>query len=231
VDLLDTYLRGNTFETWKRVTDMDSADLDTGTYQQIQDIFTEFGRRLELNVASIKSVLERNGYLLGAYPDGSSASLLDFSKRLASHEVAARVAYIESRGLVVPSLLQTIWRNVGGVCLIGCHPLMPTVSDPFVFFNCPDSVLFDEERNTSYSDVEGIVVAPDELHKANYSGGSEHVIIASPRLVGSVDSGERVESLVDYIRRYIVQGKGFGNEDATKLVTDWWTHSDQLLPL
>jgi hypothetical protein len=92
---------------------------------------------------------------------------------------------LEKKAGVLPLSLRAFYEIVGSVDLLGFHPsLAPKPGenrgpcpDPLVVF-APEDVLQDIEASDEYEDDDGrhVIIAPDELHKAETSGGSPYEI-------------------------------------------------------
>jgi len=119
--------------------------------------------------------------------DGLQKTLIDFERQTA----------------VMPLSIRAFFEVVGEVNLVGTHPSIAprngeTAPDPLVVDAFDEGMVeYDEEEETPLS----LMIAPDDLHKADTSGGDPYEIaIPDPRADGIV-LNERHELLfVDYLR-------------------------------
>jgi hypothetical protein len=108
----------------------------------------------------------------------------------------------EKQGAVMPLSIRAFFEVVGEVNLIGTHPAIApktgqVAPDPLVVEAFDEGMVEYDEDETAVA----LMIAPDDLHKANTSGGDPYAIaIPDPRADGIV-LNERHELLfVDYLR-------------------------------
>lgn len=97
-----------------------------------------------------------------------------------SIDVTKQISKIEKKVGTLPLSLRAFYEVVGSIDLIGQHPsLAPhggSISpDPLVVYSVQDA-LADAEQLESDDDDRHVIVAPDDLHKANVSGGEPYEI-------------------------------------------------------
>jgi hypothetical protein len=202
--LLERYLAGEVIAVWDEVCRRNdsSPDVESGA--------DEMMRRVARNVDLIVERLDAAGWRW-AYPD--------MRRRAADEEDAQAVAVIEEAVGRLPLALRACLSRVGEVWLCGSHPSWsppayafddlpgdPVMADPLVL---PSAKWMLEELR-QWDDDEWcqpkrpwrFVLAPDELHKANISGGTHDVLLptadADPVIVGV--NQRRGVSLVTYLR-------------------------------
>src|SRR5579872_2703883 len=124
-----------------------------------------------------------------------------------SSNARKQIARLEKAAGVLPLSLRVFYEVVGAVNLIGSHPsLAPergtVCPDPLVVFGI-DDVLEEVRERLEDEDGEGtsIAIAPDDLHKADTSGGDPYEIQLPNPGADAVLHNERHHLLfVDYLR-------------------------------
>jgi hypothetical protein len=112
------------------------------------------------------------------------------------------VARFEKEFGVLPLSLRAFYEVVGEVNLMGRHPTLdpsdnPIAPDPLVVHGLDEGMVMDEDDGESRT----IIIAPDDLHKANTSGGDPYTItVPDPRADGELLDERHRLFFVDYLR-------------------------------
>jgi hypothetical protein len=115
------------------------------------------------------------------------------------------VAAFEKQFGTLPLSLRTFYEVVGEVNLIGHHPTLdppgnPISTDPLVVYGLDEGALEYDEDGEEGAPV-AITIAPDDLHKANISGGDPYTMELPNASADGAVVGERHQLLfVDYLR-------------------------------
>jgi hypothetical protein len=132
-----------------------------------------------------------------------------------SGRVDATLKAIERRAGALPLSLRAFYEIVGAVCLVGRHPSIEPdsgdiASDPLWIYGAPDVL----EALEGEEDPNEILLAPDDLHKANVSGGDSYAIgMPAPFADGRVQHARFDLSFVEYLRMAFRNGGFPGYED------------------
>ena len=135
--------------------------------------------------------------------DPAPARTLTGSRRPPDARTAKRVQRLEKEAGVLPLSVRAFCEVVGAVDLIGRHPILApargsVTPDPLVVAGI-DELL--SEIGAWEDDDEVLALAPDDLHKANVSGGDPYAIAVPDPKADGVLLNERHELLfVDYLR-------------------------------
>ena len=112
--------------------------------------------------------------------------------------------------------LRAFWQQIGSIWLIGRHPEFPSLSDPLVVEDI-ENTFFELQSWQEMVAQEGkdaigpfrAVIAPDDYHKDNVSGGDWYGIALPCRTVDAKLLSESHETtFVNYLR-LTFQAKGF----------------------
>jgi hypothetical protein len=170
-------------------------------------------RRVAQNVAIVAERLHALDYRFTTAPA---------SRRHAPHvppgaKVMKQIRRLEKRAGTIPLSIRAFYEVVGAVDFNGVHPgLAPidgsTAPDPLLVYG-PDEVLEDLESQDDEEPPSEIVIAPDDLHKADTSGGDSYAMSVPDARVDSVLLNERHNLLfVDYLRLCFAWGAFPGYE-------------------
>jgi hypothetical protein len=117
--------------------------------------------------------------------------------------VRKEIAEFEKRVGAMPLSLRAFYEVVGEVNLIGHHPILDprnntVATDPLVVYAFDEgAVEYDEDEDGPAA----ITIAPDDLHKANTSGGDPYeMAIPDLRADGELLNERRELFFVDYLR-------------------------------
>jgi hypothetical protein len=119
-----------------------------------------------------------------------------------------QIAEFEKRFGVLPLSLRAFYEVVGEVDLIGRHPRIDTpdsaiTTDPLVVYGLDEGALeYDEEgEEGDEGSPVAITIAPDDLHKANISGGDPYTMeFPNPAADGELVGERHRLHFVDYLR-------------------------------
>jgi hypothetical protein len=172
--LFDRYVAGEHEKVWNELVTLGPAVREDPHAADALAVAYETMRRVEANVRTITERLQTIGYK-GAHEQ--------------MHEAPGRKAYkeierLEKKAGTLPLSLRAFYEVVGAVDWIGQHPsLAPendvVAPDPLVIFPLEDAL--QQCKAGFVEDQAAIAVAPDDLHKANTSGGEPYEI-AVPEL-------------------------------------------------
>ncbi len=204
-----------TMTTWERQAHW--AELGPFAYQYPDGAYPDdwlelartIMRRARSNVEVIVSWLQASGYRF-AYPESAY--------RPPPRDLAEQIRAFEALGFHVPLSLRVWWEEVGSVNLMGTHPDWPQDGYRFesndVWETDPLVVevegLTEEYENWKYNRDEmgedcigpfRIAIAPDAIHKANFSGGVPWEMCCDSPAVDSIVLNERhCVGFVAYLR-------------------------------
>jgi hypothetical protein len=191
--LFDRYLAGEHEQVWNELVAFGSAVREDPQAADALAVAYETMRRVEANVREITARLQALGYR-SASPQPHQPP-----------EPGARkqVARLKKAVGGIPLALRAFYEIVGAVDWTGEHPsLAPRgdslAPDPLVVFPVEDALALCEE---GFGDGSAIVIAPDDLHKANTSGGEPYEIEVPDLGADGKFLNERHELyFVDYLR-------------------------------
>jgi hypothetical protein len=188
--LFDRYVAGEYEKVWNELIALGPNVREDPHAADALAVAYETMRRVEANVRDITARLQALGYHATStqphLPPGRKAH-----RQLASLEKAAGA---------LPLSLRAFYEVVGAVDWIGEHPsLAPRTDsvapDPLVVFPIEDALALCEDG------VESIMIAPDDLHKANISGGEPYEIEVPDLCADGKFLNERHELyFVEYLR-------------------------------
>ena len=195
----DRYQAGDHRQVWRELValgadvraDPNAADALAVAYESM--------RRVEANVRTLVQRLEAMGYVFSQ----------SRGRTIRPHvppepEVRKAIVDLEKDVGALPLSLRAFYEVVGEVNLIGLHPsLAPkdgtVATDPLVVYGIDEgAVEFDDEDGDTPS---AITIAPDDLHKANTSGGDAYeMAIPDLRADGELLNERHGLFFVDYLR-------------------------------
>jgi len=143
------------------------------------------------------------------------------------------IADFEKRVGAMPLSLRAFYEVVGEVNLIGRHPTLDprnnrVATDPLVVYGFDEgAVEYDDEDEDGPA---AITIAPDDLHKADTSGGDPYeMAIPDPRADGELLNERHGLFFVDYLRLCFRFGGFPGYEGQTSVPAELATLSAGLL--
>jgi hypothetical protein len=198
--LFERYVAGEHKAVWSELwargadvrTDPLAADALAVAYETMH--------RVRDNVTKIVARLAAMGYQFTT-PEGRARSR-DDAHVLPNARTAKRVQRLEKEAGALPLSLRAFCEVVGAVDLIGRHPsLAPArgsvTPDPLVVAGVEELL----SEVGAWEDDDVLALAPDDLHKANVSGGDPYAIAVPDPHADGVLLNERHEILfVDYLR-------------------------------
>ena len=146
----------------------------------------------------------RNVALMGAARPRNVPGLPARALTPPSADIHDQIGRFERQYAVLPLSLRMFYEVVGEVHLIGAHPTLappdgPVAADPLVVYALDDGLVDDDEEEDGGPSV--ITIAPDDLHKANISGGDPYQIgIPDLRADGELLNERHRLLFVDYLR-------------------------------
>jgi hypothetical protein len=198
------------YETMRRV--------DTNLRTLIERL-TAIGYRFTPNGAGQSAVSRLSGGLLDMLAwtrdmmrgGASQGTPQRVSQKLQPHvppgpNAAREVADFEKEFGVLPLSLRAFYEVVGEVNLIGNHPTLDPpgnaiATDPLVVYGLDVGALEYDEEGDEEGAPSAITIAPDDLHKANVSGGDPYTMtFPDPRADGELIDERHGVFFVDYLR-------------------------------
>jgi hypothetical protein len=151
-------------------------------------------RRVDANVRTVVQRLTAMQYTFTADPAGHRAP---------APTVRKEIAGFEKQFGAMPLSLRAFYEVVGEVNLIGHHPILDpennaVATDPLVVYAFDEgAVEYDDDEDTPSA----ITIAPDDLHKANTSGGAPYEMAVPDLRADAAVLNERHDLFfVDYLR-------------------------------
>jgi hypothetical protein len=188
--LFDRYVAGEHEKVWNELIALGPNVREDPHTADALAVAYETMRRVAANVIELNARLQALGYHATStqphLPSGPKA-----------HKQVAR---LEKAAGVLPLSLRAFYEVVGAVDWIGEHPsLAPRTDsvapDPLVVFPIEEALALCEDG------VESIIIAPDDLHKANTSGGEPYEIeVPDPGADGKFLNERHELYFVEYLR-------------------------------
>jgi hypothetical protein len=194
----DRYQAGAHAEVWQELVSLGSAVREDPHAADALAVAYETMRRVNANVRTLVERLTAMGYTFSNNPGDSSyvAPAADVHKRI--------LAFEKDFG-ALPLSLRAFYEVVGAVNLIGSHatidPKHGTVAtDPLLVYGLDEGLVeYDEDDEDSRPSA--LTIAPDDLHKANTSGGAPYeMAIPDLRADGELVNERHHLLFVDYLR-------------------------------
>ena len=116
------------------------------------------------------------------------------------------VADFEKEYAMLPLSLRAFYEVVGEVNLNGTHPLLdpkdnPVAPDPLIVYGLDEGIVELDEDDEEGERPAAVTIAPDDLHKANTSGGDAYAMaIPDARADGELLHERHGVFFVDYLR-------------------------------
>jgi hypothetical protein len=190
--LLDRYLAGEHAQVW---ADLVALGADVRADPHAADALAvayETMRRVDANVRTLVQRLTALHYTFTARAHVPPTP-----------NVQKEIAEFEKRVGAMPLSLRAFYEVVGEVNLIGRHPILDpanntVATDPLVVYAFDEgAVEYDEDEE----EPSAITIAPDDLHKANTSGGDPYeMAVPDPRADGELLNERHDLFFVDYLR-------------------------------
>lgn len=243
--LFERYQRGEHREVWAELVSLGERVRDARLLPDALAVAYETMTRVEQNVRTILNRLVEIEYVFT--PDGQSRSSLlgsmfgalskPASQVSRAHvppapDVSKRLASFEKEFGTLPLSLRTFYEVVGEVNLMGTHPVIdpsgnPVAPDPLVVYGLDEGIVeFDEEDDSPSA----VTIAPDDLHKANTSGGDPYEMrIPDLRADGELLNERHGVFFVDYLRLVFAHGGFPGYEGRARRPAELGHLSEGLL--
>ena len=244
---LGRYLAGAYRDVWTDLVALGPSVREEAHAADALAVAYETMQRVETNVRTLVVRLTDMGYVFAAPGSSSSTPQISapfgtLLKALGqSSSVKGRASPATSRAHVPPGLdaqrqvaafekqygalplsLRAFYEVVGEVNLVGHHPTLdppnnPITTDPLVVYGLDEGALEYDEEGEEVGDPVAITIAPDDLHKANISGGDPYTMEFPNAGADGVLVGERHQLMfVDYLRLCFAYGgfPGYEGRDA-----------------
>ena len=162
-------------------------------------------RRVEANVRTLVERLRGMGYVFAGVPHAPPAP-----------QVPTEIAGFERRVGALPLSLRAFYEIVGAVNFTGEHPAIAPATgrvapDPLLVYAFSEDVVEPGEDD----DAPAIIIAPDDLHKADVSGGDAYeMALPDARADGELLHERHHLFFVDYLRLCFTFGGFPGYEGA-----------------
>ena len=213
--LYDRYVAGEHTAVWSELMAQGAAVRSEPLAADALAVAYETMSRVERNVRALVLRLGEIGYEFTT-PDGARRRMKDVHVP-PDGRTPNRIQRIEKTSGPLPLSIRAFYEVVGSVDLIGRHPSLAAPSaavapDPIV-------VIGVEEALSDLEDEEGVLIlAPDDLHKSNVSGGEPYEIGVPDPAADARVLNERHDLLfVDYLRLCFRFGGFPGYEGRTDL--------------
>ena len=217
----DRYQSGEHKKVWSDLVAMDGAVREDPVVADVLAVAYETMQRVDANVRTLVQRLTAMEYVFDARPHVSSDS-----------SVRKAIADFEKEAGALPLSIRAFYEVVGEVNLIGAHPAIDpkgnsVAIDPLVVYAFDEGLAeFDDEDEAPSA----ITIAPDDLHKANVSGGDSYAVaVPDPRADGELLNERHSLFFVDYLRLCFRFGGFPGYEGKTDLPTELATLSAGLI--
>jgi hypothetical protein len=211
--LFDRYAAGDHDAVWSELVALGDAVRRDPHAADALAVAYETMRRVDLNVRTLVERLHALGYRFGP-PVGAAGRVIALFRRDRREQEKAHVppapgaratrVRIEKRIGPLPLSIRAFFELVGSVDLTGRHQALTPgggaiAEDPLIVHGVSDA--WEQVDGAEEEELDEIIVAPDDLHKAGLSGGDPYAIaVPDPRADGEL-LNERHELLfVPYLR-------------------------------
>ena len=221
--LYDRYLAGAHRDVWRELVSLGDRVREDPYAADALAVAYETMRRVQANVRTIADRLTAMRYTFG---------MPGTRDRHAPHtppppDIHNRIVRFERECGVLPLSLRVFYEVVGEVNLIGSHPTLapatgPVAPDPLVVYALDEgAVEYDEDDEDEEGRPSAITIAPDDLHKANISGGAPYeMAIPDTRADGELVNERHQLFFVDYLRLCFELGGFPGYDGAANIPTE-----------
>jgi len=225
--LYDRYQAGAHVEVWRELVTLGAAVREDSHVADALAVAYETMYRVNANVRTLVERLTALGYTFTNDPVGDSqlsglfnvmAKARDLfgahakAKAPRAHtppppDIHKRLVDFEKEFAVLPLSLRVFYEVVGEVNFIGTHPILDpkggsVAIDPLVVYGLDDGLVeFDDEDDEEEGRPSAVTIAPDDLHKANVSGGDAYeMAIPELRADGELLNERHRLFFVEYLR-------------------------------
>lgn len=223
MNYLERYYNGEHEQVWMDLQALRGTVRQEPHYSLAREVAAETMRRVRRNCEILIPRLRAAAYIFGTYPDGSRGYYTEGPLVPPSDSSRSDCAELEAQVGPLPLSLSAFWQEVGSIDLVGMGRSWPTGLDPLVVYP-PEGAL--SELGQGEGDIDGsrlfeAVLAPDDLHKDNISGGDPYAIALPDPAADSLFLNERHGLLfVPYLRLAILRWGGFPGLDGRKVRFD-----------
>jgi Domain of unknown function (DUF6745) len=223
--MFDRYAAGHHREAWSELETLGPDVRQDPHAADALAVAYETMRRVAQNVARVAERLHALDYRFTTPGSGRPSPAASTSSRHAPRvppgaKVRRQIRRLEKRVGAIPLSIRAFYEVVGAVDFNGVHPSLapidgPIPPDPLLVYG-PDDVLADLESWDDEEPPPEIVIAPDDLHKADTSGGASYAMSVPDARVDGVLLNERHHLLfVDYLRLCFAWGgfPGYEGQD------------------
>lgn len=227
MNYLHRYLAGEHEAVWHELGSLDRATCGSDILVDAEAVALATMERVATNVDLLIERLAARGYAFGVYPDGEDVPGFLGARVKPDFDMLSDAEALQAEVGPAPLSLQTFWRVVGEVSLVGRAPDggLPSYSDP-LWVEGPRSGLVDLDDGPELADDGGggflCTIAPDILHKDNVSGGSPYAICLPNAGFDALLRDEwHVTNFVPYLRTAILDWGGFPGLSKENPHDDW----------
>ena len=215
--LIERYRAGACEAVWEELVSAGPDIRDSPIATDAMQVALETMTRVRANLRTLRTRLDTLGYRFGYYPDGTKLHSYVGPLEAPTVESGRHVDDLTKKAGSIPLSLESFWRVVGSVDFIGQHLLWPEHADPIVVM--PPDVSIQEFADWQHRvELDGAqeagpflaVIAPDDFHKENVSGGSPYGFVLPN---GAADALLEAEwhnlPFISYLRIAILDWGGF----------------------
>jgi len=206
--LFDRYQAGAHREVWQELVSLGDRVREDPIAADALAVAYETMRRVESNVRTLAERLGTMGYRFVDDPSELGASPTRPHVPPPA-DIQKRVIAFEKEFGTLPLSLRAFYEVVGEVNFIGQHPTLDpagnsVAADPLLVYGLDDGIVeYDEgdEDDGEEGRPSAVTIAPDDLHKANTSGGDPYeMAIPDLRADGELLNERHSLFFVDYLR-------------------------------
>jgi hypothetical protein len=215
--IFDRYAAGQHRDAWSELMKLGPDVRQDPHAADALAVAYETMRRVAENVTILAERLAALGYDFTSPGSRVPASRRHAPRMPPGAKVTRQIRRLEKLAGTIPLSIRAFYEVVGTVDFNGVHvSLAPvdgsTAPDPLIVYG-PDDVLDDLESQDEEEPPPEIMIAPDDLHKANVSGGASYAMSVPDACVDGVVLNERHNLLfVDYLRLCFAWGAFPGYE-------------------
>jgi len=216
--LYDRYQAGAHREVWRELVSLGAGVREAPAVADALAVAYETMRRVQANVRTLVERLTALHYTFGmpagpldvalGGPHGATRMHFDqLVRQVMSANIHDQIVRFERKHGGLPLSLRTFYEVVGEVDLMGTHPTLAPANravapDPLVVYGLDEGLLeYDDEEDEEEGRPSAITIAPDDLHKANTSGGAPYeMAIPDLRADGELLNERHQLFFVEYLR-------------------------------
>ncbi|HEY8714664.1 MAG TPA: hypothetical protein VIM00_04745 [Candidatus Acidoferrum sp.] len=212
--LYDRYAGGEREKVWKELVELGGAALGEKHAADALAVAYETMERAQLNVRTLIQRLRSADYKFQSEPHTPPDS-----------HIWKTLQKLQKATGLLPLSLRAFYHVVGSVDFMGTHPALDPkgaafAPDPLVVYGAEDALQQFDDFEPDEGGGMQLILAPDDLHKANVSGGDPYSIsVPAPVADTIVESEPNSLYFVEYLRLVFAWG-GFPG----------WKNGDAMLP-